>query len=200
MSAWHSKTAAQVLDQLDTSRDRGLAGAEAEERLGRYGPNVLEERKRPGLVVRFLAQLKDPMILVLLGAAGLSLWAGGGEDWVDAVIILVIVLVNACISIAQENSAEKALEALRRMSAPMARVVRDGTERRELDLSAGDGWYISAGGREEISWSKGGVEDPLTLTDSSGDPLTVNAGKTYICITDGSYESQVTFTGTADGA
>ena len=76
----------------------------------------------------------------------------------------------------------------------------DGTERRELDLSAGDGWYISAGGREEISWSKGGVEDPLTFTDAAGDPLTVNVGKTYICITDGSYESQVTFTGTSDGA
>ena len=147
MSAWHSKTAAQVLDQLDTSRDRGLAGAEAEERLGRYGPNVLEERKRPGLVVRFLAQLKDPMILVLLGAAGLSLWAGGGEDWVDAVIILVIVLVNACISIAQENSAEKALEALRRMSAPMARVVRDGTERRveAAGLVPGDIILLEAG-------------------------------------------------------
>ena len=147
MSAWHSKTAAQVLSELETSRDRGLTGAEAEERLGRYGPNVLEERKRPGLVVRFLAQLKDPMILVLLGAAGLSLWAGGGEDWVDAVIILVIVLVNACISIAQENSAEKALEALRRMSAPMARVVRDGTERRveAAKLVPGDMILLEAG-------------------------------------------------------
>ena len=147
MSAWHSKTAAQVLAELDTSRDRGLTGAEAEERLGRYGPNVLEEGKRPGLALRFLAQLKDPMILVLLGAAGLSLWAGGGEDWVDAVIILVIVLVNACISIAQENSAEKALEALRNMSAPMARVVRDGERRRTeaAKLVPGDIILLEAG-------------------------------------------------------
>ena len=88
----------------------------------------------------------------------------------------------------------------RRLETATVSAYGDGTERRELDLSAGDGWYISAGGREEISWSKGGVEDPLTLTDSSGDPLTVNVGKTYICITDGSYESQVTFTGTSDGA
>lgn len=58
------------------------------------------------------------MILVLLAAAALSLWASGGEDWLDAAIILVIVVVNACISISQEDSAEKALEALRKMSAP----------------------------------------------------------------------------------
>ena len=76
----------------------------------------------------------------------------------------------------------------------------DGSERREVDLSSGDGWYISAGEREAISWSKGGVEDPLTFTDASGNPLTVNVGKTYICITDGSYAPQVTFTDSADGA
>lgn len=75
----------------------------------------------------------------------------------------------------------------------------DGTERRELDLSSGDGWYISAGSREEISWSKGGVENPLTFTDASGDPLTVNVGKTYICITDGGYASSVTFTSSSGG-
>ncbi|UQT49517.1 hypothetical protein M5E87_06805 [Flavonifractor plautii] len=65
--------------------------------------------------------MKDPMILVLLAAAALSLWASGGEDWLDAAIILVIVVVNACISISQEDSAEKALEALRKMSAPWPR-------------------------------------------------------------------------------
>ena len=68
------------------------------------------------------------MILVLLAAAGLSLWATGGEDWLDAAIILVIVAVNACISISQEDNAEKALEALRQMSAPLAKVLRDGKE------------------------------------------------------------------------
>ncbi len=66
------------------------------------------------------------MILVLLSAAALSLWASGGEDWIDAVIILVIVVVNALISISQEDNAQKALEALRKMSAPMAKAVRDG--------------------------------------------------------------------------
>ena len=66
MSAWHSKTAAQVLSQLDTSRDRGLTGAEAEERLGRYGPNVLEEGKRPGLLVRFQSALSDKALMTRL--------------------------------------------------------------------------------------------------------------------------------------
>ena len=69
----------------------------------------------------------------------------------------------------------------------------DGSERRNLDLSSGNGWYVTAGGREEIRWSKGGVENSMTLTDSSGAPLTGNVGKTYICLTDKSYASSVTF-------
>lgn len=66
------------------------------------------------------------MIIVLLAAAVLSLISSGGEEWIEAVIILVIVIVNAIISISQENSAEKALEALQKMSAPLAKVLRDG--------------------------------------------------------------------------
>ena len=70
----------------------------------------------------------------------------------------------------------------------------DGSERRNLDLSSGSGWYVSAGGREEISWEKGGVEDPFVFTDSDGQPLVANVGKTYICLTDKGYASSVTFT------
>lgn len=87
------------------------------------------------------------MILVLLGAAGLSLWAGGGEDWLDAAIILGIVAVNACISLSQEDSAQRALDALRQMSAPQARVIRGGREVR-LDaqsLVPGDVIRLEAG-------------------------------------------------------
>ncbi|SBW12637.1 Calcium-transporting ATPase [uncultured Eubacteriales bacterium] len=127
MSAWHNKTIARTLAELETSRDSGLAPREAERRLGQYGRNELERTGRKSLLVRFLSQMKDPMILVLLAAAALSLWASGFEDWLDAVIILVIVVVNAIISISQENSAERALEALREMSAPLAKTVRGGT-------------------------------------------------------------------------
>ena len=126
MGLWHTYGIKQVLSELKTDKARGLSGPEAEVRLARYGPNRLEGGRRPGLLRRLLGQLKDPMVLVLLAAAGLSLWASGGEDWLDAAIILLIVVVNACISISQEDSAQRALAALRRMSAPMARAVRDG--------------------------------------------------------------------------
>ena len=126
MSAWHAKHTEEILAELGTKQKAGLSSAQAQKRLTQYGKNELEHREPEGLLKRFLAQMKDPMILVLLSAAALSLWASGGEDWVDAVIILGIVLVNAVISISQEDNAEKALEALRSMSAPLARVVRDG--------------------------------------------------------------------------
>ena len=147
MGAWHGMTGARAAQALGADVHRGLTEDEAAKRLGTYGPNVLEGRQRAGMAARLLGQLKDPMILVLLGAAGLSLAASGGEDWLDAVIILVIVAVNACISISQENSAERALEALRQMSAPLARVMREGEVRR-LETAAlvpGDIVLLEAG-------------------------------------------------------
>ena len=125
MSQWYAKTAGQTLSELDTARS-GLSPRQARQRLEQYGPNQLAGAPKKPLWARFLDQLRDPMILVLLAAAALSLISSGGEDWVEAVIILVIVVVNACISISQENSAEKALEALQKMSAPLAKVVRGG--------------------------------------------------------------------------
>ena len=126
MRAWYAMGTKTVLEELKTSGTKGLSAGEARKRLERYGRNELKAREGPGLLKRLLGQLKDPMVLVLLGAAGLSLWAGGGEDWVEAVIILGIVLLNAVISLSQEDSAQRALEALRDLSAPMANAVRDG--------------------------------------------------------------------------
>ena len=146
-SGWHTQTAGQTLGALGSDRQRGLSQRQAEERLARYGPNVLEEHRRESMVARLLNQLRDPMILVLLAAATLSLGASGGEDWLDAVIILLIVAVNACISISQEDSAQRAMEALRNMSAPLARVVRDGEVRRleTAQLVPGDVIHLEAG-------------------------------------------------------
>ncbi len=118
MSQWYAKTSGQVLAELDTNRTSGLSAKQAQERLDKYGPNKLEGAKRQSLAARFLAQMRDPMIIVLLVAAVLSLLSSGGEDWIEALIILVIVVVNACISISQEDSAEKALEALQKMCPP----------------------------------------------------------------------------------
>ena len=126
MRAWYAMETREVLKELRTSGTEGLSAGEARRRLERNGRNELKAREGPGLLRRLLGQLRDPMVLVLLGAAGLSLWAGGGEDWVEAVIILGIVLLNAVISLTQEDNAQKALEALRDLSAPMANVIREG--------------------------------------------------------------------------
>lgn len=147
MTQWYTKTTAQAVSDLDTNPTRGLTSAQAHQRLQQYGPNQLEKPRPTPLVVRFLLQLKDPMILVLLAAAVLSLLSTGGEDWVEAVIILLIVVVNAVISITQENSAHKALEALQQMSAPLAKVVRDGQTLRldTAQLVPGDIILLEAG-------------------------------------------------------
>ena len=126
MSQWYSKTIKEVLDQLKVTPEAGLTDSEAKKRLEQYGPNELKSAEKESLFMRFLDQMKDPMIIVLLVAAVLSFVSSGFTDWVDSVIILLIVIVNAVISISQEDNAEKALEALRKMSAPLAKVIRDG--------------------------------------------------------------------------
>ena len=146
MNRWHSETVAQLLQELD-ARPGGLSPHQAEERLRRYGPNELEPPRQEGLLGRILGQLKDPMILVLLGAAGVSLAASGGEDWLDAVIILVIVVVNGIISISQEDRAQQALEELRKLSSPQAAVLRGGkvTKIPAAQLVPGDVILLEAG-------------------------------------------------------
>ena len=147
MKAWYAMGTRAVLEELKTSGTKGLSAKEAGYRLETGGRNELKARQGPGLLRRLVGQLKDPMVLVLLGAAGLSLWAGGGSDWVEAVIILGIVLLNAVISLSQEDSAQRALEALRDLSAPMANAVRDGTPCRveAAQLVPGDLIHLEAG-------------------------------------------------------
>lgn len=143
----HCEKTEDVLKALDCDPRRGLDAAEAERRLKHHGPNVLDAGKPPSLLRRVLGQLKDPMILVLLAAAGLSWWASGGQDFLDSGIILLIVVVNAVLSITQEDHAQKALAALREMAAPTALVRRDGALCRveAKDLVPGDVVYIEGG-------------------------------------------------------
>ena len=126
MQQWHHMTSDNVLSSLATDKAKGLSPEAAAKKLEEVGKNELKAHERESLLKRFLLQMKDPMIIVLLLAAILSLVASGFEDWVDSVIILLIVIVNAVISISQESNAEKALEALRKMSAPLAKVLRNG--------------------------------------------------------------------------
>ena len=127
MNLWHSKPIPQVLEELETSA-QGLSSAQAQDLLRRCGPNRLEQPKQDSLLLRLLEQLKDPMILVLLGAAVLSVLASRGADWIDAIIILLIVAVNSVISLVQEDNANRALNELKKMTSPQARVLRDGRE------------------------------------------------------------------------
>lgn len=112
----------QVLEKLGSSL-KGLTSSEAEKRLSEYGENQLDEGKTKSLFVKFLEQFKDFMIIVLLAAALIS---GAFGDIADAVIILVVVIINAILGVAQEAKAEQAINALKEMASPEARVRRDG--------------------------------------------------------------------------
>lgn len=137
----------KLAEEFSTDLQRGLSQKEAEKRREKYGANQLESGKEPGLLSRLAGQLFDPMILVLLAAALLSLWASGGEDFLDSVIILVIVVVNAALSISQEDHAQKALRELKAMAAPTALVRREGELRRvpASEVVVGDLLYFEAG-------------------------------------------------------
>ena len=126
MKSWYSLTEEEVLKELQTDRETGLSEAESAARLEKYGANELEGHKQESMLVRVLGQLKDPMIIVLLIAAVLSFISSGFEDWVEPLIILLIVVVNTVISITQEDNAHKALEALQKLSVPLAKVIRGG--------------------------------------------------------------------------
>jgi len=147
MHNWHHLTPDELLMRLETDPENGLSAAEASKRQERYGKNELLARPKDSLLKRFLNQMKDPMIIVLLVAALLSYVSSGFHDWADSVLILAIVIVNAVISISQESNAEKALEALKKMSAPLAKVIRGGAmERIESNLLVpGDVIALEAG-------------------------------------------------------
>ncbi|MBQ8876947.1 MAG: cation-translocating P-type ATPase [Clostridia bacterium] len=138
-----------VLQELNTSEKTGLSGAQANERLLQNGKNKLVAAKKKSVIRRFLEQLADPMIIILIVAAVISgvLAVREGEGYVDVIIIGAVVLINAILGVVQESKAEKAIEALQEMSAAHSKVFRDGriqvvpTE----DLVVGDIIILEAG-------------------------------------------------------
>ena len=124
--AWHSSDAHDAVSKLASSV-HGLSQKEAERRLAEKGANELKEAPRAGPLRMFLAQFEDFMILILIAAAVVSALLG---EFLDAGAIVAIVVLNAILGFVQEYRAEKAIAALRRMSAPQARVLRDGHERK----------------------------------------------------------------------
>ncbi len=143
-TVWHALPADEVLKRLGTSTDRGLDASEAQNRLQKYGPNRLPEGKKRGPFVRFLAQLNNILVYVLLGAGFVKLMLG---LWLDAGIIFGVVILNALLGFIQEGKAEKALDSIRNMLSAEARTVRGGDTRMTPaeDLVPGDIVLLESG-------------------------------------------------------
>lgn len=145
---YETKSAKEVLQELDSNVEQGLTSEEAGNRILKYGPNKLPEKKKTPLFLVFLSQFNDPMIYILLAAALLSVAISiynsihNSEpfDFADPIIILGVCVLNAIIGTVQENKAEKSLEALKKMSSPTCVVRRDGklVELKAEELVPGD--------------------------------------------------------------
>lgn len=128
MNKAYTRSTDEVINELESS-ENGLTSAEAEKRLEKFGQNKLKEAQKPSLLTRFIEQLKDPMLIILLAAAGVSAVTGmlaGENEWAEVIIILAVVLLNAVLGVFQESKAEAAIEALQTMTAATCKVLRDG--------------------------------------------------------------------------
>ncbi|HBN80659.1 MAG TPA: ATPase, partial [Ruminococcaceae bacterium] len=130
---WHAESLDKVRESLQTDFKQGLTSAEAQARLQKYGRNKLNEKAPRTFFQRFMDQMKDVMIIILLIAAlisaGLSVYNmmnGQEAEWIEPIAIILIVVLNGIIGVVQESKAEAALEALKDMSAPNAKAVRGG--------------------------------------------------------------------------
>ena len=130
MKQAYGQSSDAILQQLQTSQE-GLSTQEAASRLEKYGPNKLKDGEKKSILRRFLDQLKDPMLIILLIAAGVSALTGmlsGENEWTEVIIILAVVLLNAVLGVFQESKAEAAIEALQTRTAATCKVLRDGKQ------------------------------------------------------------------------
>ena len=163
---YFDKTVQQTLEEMQSAPE-GLTAQEAARRLEQYGPNQLEEGKKKSPLVVFLEQFKDLLVVILIIAAAISMASGNIES---TIVIFAVLIMNAILGTVQYLKAEKSLESLKAMSAPVAKVVRDG-HRFELagsqivpgdivELEAGD--LVVADGRLLTCWSLKVNESSLT--------------------------------------
>ena len=149
--AFYEKNLQEVLNELETDVNSGLDSAKVQTLQQKFGPNKLREKKKKTLMQRFLDQFKDVMIIILIAAALVSFGVICAEkNWgelFEPALILLIVILNAIMGVYQEGKAEKALDALKNMSAPHARVIHNGTETviDAADLVPGDIIHLEAG-------------------------------------------------------
>lgn len=126
---WHSSSVEEIAKNLKTNINIGLSDDEAQKRFERYGPNNLKEKKKESIFVKLIKQFNDFMIITLIIAAIISAVVSklnGEADYIDSIIIVAIVIFNAIMGLVQEQKAEKSLEALKKMTAPNAKVRRNG--------------------------------------------------------------------------
>ena len=146
-----SQSKSEVTELLGTDKKRGLGQKQVSELCKKYGPNKLNEKKKKSNLQRFFEQFKDVMILILIVAAIISFVIacveGEPKEFFEPALILLIVVLNAIMGVMQESKAEKALDALKNMSAPHARVIRDGEEKiiDAIELVPGDIIRLEAG-------------------------------------------------------
>ncbi|NRG97947.1 cation-translocating P-type ATPase [Streptococcus suis] len=143
---FYTQSEEQVLSSMESSLD-GLSSSEASKRLADYGRNELDEGEKRTLLAKFLDQFKDLMIIILIAAAILTVITEGSHGLTDAIIILAVVILNAAFGVYQEGQAEAAIEALKNMSSPVARALRDShvVEVDSKDLVPGDIVLLEAG-------------------------------------------------------
>ena len=129
---YHSEPIDSILKELETNSETGLSHSDIPLLLAEYGDNKLKEKKKKTTWQRFLDQFKDVMILILIAAAIISFTIacveGNPKEFFEPALILLIVIINAIMGVMQESKAEKALDALKNLSAPHARVIRDSME------------------------------------------------------------------------
>lgn len=135
---------AEVIRQLESSREKGLTSLEASARLEKYGPNQLKEQKKKGVFALFMEQLNDPLIYILMVAIAISLFL---KEVGDAAIIVAVIVLNSVVGVIQEDKARKAIDALKELASPKALVKRDGKEYEipSAQLVPGDIVFLEAG-------------------------------------------------------
>lgn len=147
---WQTLRKEEVLRQLDTDEKQGLTEKEVKERKEKYGKNKLEEKKKESFIVKFIKQFNDFMIIILIIASIISAVVSkmqGENDYVDSIIIIVIVVFNALMGVIQEAKAEKSIEALKQMTPQLAKTIRSGktVEINAEELVKGDIIILDAG-------------------------------------------------------
>lgn len=147
---WYTMPLGEVLKKLRSDLNTGLREEQIEDIRKIYGENKLSEKKKESIIIKFFKQFNDFMIIILIVASIISAvmsYVEGKNDYLDSVIIILIVVVNAIMGVVQEAKAEKSLEALKKMSAPTAKVKRNGVVKtvQSTELVPGDYIIIETG-------------------------------------------------------